>query len=215
MSTDELLAQLETPTELKPRPGVLLNDNASDEENGGESNGTSTDQEYELAETDLPPFSDDFADSMPEPPPDTVKDKNFWTKQARFWLGTFNMLQSKVLPFIYKKSILQEGDSVLLNEWRDKKRRNPHLTIEDAITEDDQLFHALDRYEKLDAACNSVSFTEEELQTLTDPLAAVLEKHQAGGSSPETQLAIALVIVMLPRLLPFFPGLSTFTIPTK
>ncbi|MDJ1494550.1 hypothetical protein QNI19_16515 [Cytophagaceae bacterium DM2B3-1] len=222
LSTDELLAQLATPTQVKYRPGeepvtghtATTTDTTEIE---GESNSTHTsDPISETAETDIPSFStDDFADEAIQPPADTVKDKNFWTKQAKFWLGTFNMLQKKALPFIYKKSILKEGDSVILNDWREKKRKNPNLLIEDAITEDDQLFHALDRYEQLDAACSSIAFTEEEMQTLTEPLAAVLEKHQAGGSSPETQLAIALVIVMLPRLLPFFPGLSNFTLPTR
>ena len=219
-STDELLAQLETPTQVKFRPGeepITAIPNTTNPEIEGQSNSTHTsDSIPNPAETDFPSFSsEDFTDNMPEPPADAVKDKNFWTKQAKFWLGTFNMLQKKVMPFVYKKTILQEGDSVLLNDWREKKRQNPNLTIEDAITEDDKLYHALDRYERLDAACGSVAFTDEEMQTLTEPLAAVLEKHQAGGSSPETQLAIALVIVMLPRLLPFFPGLSNFTLPTR
>jgi hypothetical protein len=220
MSTEELLEQLSTPTEFKIPPAQEMADKFSQSEpeyetieNGAESSGQPPYDDYTVTE-DAPAFNEaDFA-SIP-PPPEGAKDKGFWKKQAAFWIGAVNMLQKKFLPVVYKKTILEEKDTVLLKDWREKKKRNPSYSIEDAITEDDELFHALDRYERLSEACDSIAFTQEEIDSITEPLAAVLEKHQTGTTTPEAQLAIAVALVMLPRLIPFFPGLSNFTIPTK
>lgn len=147
---------------------------------------------------------DDFEDDDdPEPgEQEPVQDKSFWREQARMWISAFDTLQRSALAnYVYPKAILEPTDRQKLARFknRTKGRRK------DDIVYDDDIQSVLDRYAELEENIGKLPFSSGEKETLTAPLANLLEKHQSGQLSPEVALIIAVAIVMIPRLAPGLP----------
>ena len=152
--------------------------------------------------TPPPPLDEaDFGTPPPQAEQEPPQPAN-WKQQAKMYLKSLDRIQRMVLPFLYKKAILEENDPANLAAYQAKRAADKSLTVADAISDNDELYWTLERYRELDEACTAIPLTDEDYQYLTDPLGQVIQKHRALQAGPEGQLVLALLIVMTPRLAP-------------
>ncbi len=163
------------------------------------------------------PAADYTADFGPEPTmPDTaavdeepavepVANPEDARKSARRWIDFLDNLQKPALIASYRNTILRPGDEARMDAYEQERAARGRYSIEDAVTDDKDFYHVLARAKEFAELCDRAAFTDDEKQSLTDPLAEVLEKHQRLQLSPEVALLLAVAMVMLPRVAPLIP----------
>jgi hypothetical protein len=157
-------------------------------------------------------LSDDF-DEAEEVETETEKDpeneiplsKAEIKKAAKRWIGLFDKMQKPFLVNAYEKAILKPGDEQLLKSHQKNVDLTGPKKIKDAISENDDLYYVLKRYDEYIDACKNIPFSEEEKEMIAEPLAELVEKYKKMHLSPEMALVAAVVMVMLPRVEPLFP----------
>lgn len=144
----------------------------------------------------------------PDNDAEPAKNRAFFRRQAKQFVKTFDVAQKTVLgSIVYPKAILEPGDRELVADYRVKYKTSRKSNRLEIPAKGDELYDALQRYEKLDQACSELPLTPEEQADLIAPLTDVLEKHERKALTPEWALVVAVFLVMLPRLEPMFPKL--------
>lgn len=160
-------------------------------------------EEEEPAPDDL-----DLDEELPdeeEPVEDDTPSRDSLQKMAMRWVKAFNAVQKMALRPVYRKTILQPGDHESAEEALKAYKENPGVRVEEVFQGDKGTMR---RIEKFLDAMNELPFTDDEMESLADPLAEVIEKHRSLRMSPEAALVLSLLIVMLPRIEPVIPGLA-------
>lgn len=157
-----------------------------------------------------PDYSADFddapeAESVDEQEPVNVHSPADIKKAARRWIDFADNLQKPFLVASYRRTVLREGDTERMTAYEQQRAARGRYSIEDAITEDSDFYHVLTRAREYAELCDAAAFTEEEKESLTGPLAEVLERHSRLQLSPEMALLLAVAMVMLPRVAPLIP----------
>lgn len=157
-----------------------------------------------------PDYSQDFTDEAPEAEvvdeePVRVHSPADSKKSARRWIDFLDNLQKPLLVASYRKTILHPGDEERMDAYEQQRAQRGRFSIEDAVTEDSSFYHILTRAREFTQLCDKAAFTEDEKESLTGPLAEVLERHSRLQLSPEMALLLAVAMVMLPRVAPLIP----------
>jgi hypothetical protein len=158
-----------------------------------------------------PDYSADFTDDVPEAEvvddeePVRVHSAADLKKSARRWIDFVDNLQKPLLVASYRKTILHPGDEERMDAHEQQRAQRGRFSIEDAVTEDSTFYHVLTRAREFTDLCDKAAFTEDEKESLTGPLAEVLERHSRLQLSPEMALLLAVAMVMLPRVAPLIP----------
>lgn len=126
-------------------------------------------------------------------------------KSARRIINFIDNLQKPFLTSVYKKTVLFEGDYEKVQQFHEEKAKRGTYSFQDAITEDNDFYDVSKRFEEYMDLVKAAPFTEDEKDSLTGPLAEVLEKHSQFQLSPEMALLLAVAMVMLPRVAPLIP----------
>lgn len=140
-----------------------------------------------------------------EPPPYTGYDAR---KQAEGYIRIFNKLQKPGLTWTYGQLILNAGDVDALSALQKRKDLEAGFTLDQACQENDQLYAILQRFDRYAQAVEKVSLTEEEIESIIEPLTAVIQKYRWMQLGPEAMLVITVALVMLPRLEPLLPRID-------
>lgn len=151
----------------------------------------------------------DFNDPIPEPepveptPPAPVI--NF-REQAKLLIAFVDGFQVLSLPVAYQRSFFTKAE---LEDLKDLKRRleEQRDKSETVLTVGDQ--ELLSRYHDCQELIEKLPFTDKEVNMLTGPMAAVMEKYNF-TPGPETLLMGALFTVMGPRLAPLLVNINKF-----
>ena len=126
-------------------------------------------------------------------------------KSARRWIDFIDNLQKPMLVAGYRRTVLHPGDEARMTAYEQKRTAKGRYSIEDAVTDDSDFYFILERAREYGELCDAAAFTEDEKESLTGPLAEVLEKHSRLQLSPEMALLLAVAMVMLPRVAPLIP----------
>jgi len=160
-----------------------------------------------------PDYSDDFG---PEQPGAEVVDDDEQTaiplptpegarRSAQRWINFIDNIQKPLLVAGYRKSIFHPGDEARMDEYEQRRTAQGRYSIEDAVTDDSEFYYVLNRAREFTELCDKAALTDDEKDSLTGPLAEVLEKHSRLQLSPEMALLLAVAMVMLPRVAPLIP----------
>lgn len=156
--------------------------------------------------------ADDFTEVVDEPTTASTDDEptvlhsvEDTRKSARRYIEFVDNLQKPLLVSAYRKTILHPGDESLMESYELERAKRGKYSVEDAVSENDELYHAMTRAREFMQLCDSAPFTNDEKESLTGPLAEVLQKHQAMHLTPEMALLLAVAMVMLPRVAPLIP----------
>jgi hypothetical protein len=157
-----------------------------------------------------PDYSEDFgeaaeAEIVDEQEPVRVHSPADTKKAARRWIDFIDNLQKPVLVASYRRTVLHEGDTERMTAYEQQRAARGRYSIEDAVTEDGDFYHVLTRAREFAELCDKAAFTDDEKDSLTGPLAEVLERHSKLQLSPEMALLLAVAMVMLPRVAPLIP----------
>ncbi|MGI4862455.1 MAG: hypothetical protein ACRYFZ_00915 [Janthinobacterium lividum] len=142
---------------------------------------------------------EDEPTAAPLPTPEDAR------KSARRWIDFIDNMQKPALIASYRNAILRPGDEARMDAYEQERAGRGRYSIEDAVTDDKDFYYVLARAKEFAELCDKAAFTEDEKQSLTDPLAEVLEKHSRLQLSPEMALLLAVAMVMLPRVAPLIP----------
>jgi hypothetical protein len=158
----------------------------------------------------IPDYSGDFgeapeAEVVDEQEPVHVHSPADIKKAARRWIDFVDNLQKPLLVASYRRTVLHEGDTERMAAFEQTRTARGRYSIEDAVTEDGEFYHVLTRAREFADLCDKAAFTDDEKESLTGPLAEVLERHSRLQLSPEMALLLAVAMVMLPRVAPLIP----------
>lgn len=121
----------------------------------------------------------------------------------------FNVVQKRTFLPLYKKRILQSGDEDVAANWLNVQETNKNFDWEQTVTKNPENYAIYKRVSKFQQLCEELPLTEDEINDIADPLAEVMEKRESLRMSPEGALALAVFLVMLPRIEPILPGLGS------
>jgi len=187
---DDLLKELAEATEIKPEPDTVTPLSAIP---GDESPG------------------DTFRDFRPEPKrqpdPEPGDDHDptppiSYKEQASYLIAFVDGFQSLALPVAYQRSYFTEEERDRLKSIEKRMKDSAAGGIVEAV--DQELYK---KYVECDEMIKNLPFTEKEVNLLTTPLAAVMEKYKF-TPGPETLLMGAIFTVMAPRLAPLLVNLN-------
>ena len=177
------------------------------------SNNNATDfaQVETPAPESAPDYSADFNDEVPEAEvvdeqePVRVHSAADLKKSAQRWIDFIDNLQKPALVASYRRTILQPGDEERMSRYEQERAARGKYSIQDAVSDDSDFYHILERAREYGELCDKAAFTTDEKESLAGPLAEVLEKHSRLQLSPEMALLLAVAMVMLPRVAPLIP----------
>lgn len=156
---------------------------------------------------------EDFEPQPPKPPAEEpfTSDKAMGT--ARTWVKWFNSAMKMFMPWLYRKSVLEEGDQERMGAWvRDQKRQGrSEREMEEAISSDSSMWPVKNRFDRYLKACEEVPLNAEEMEMIAEPLSQLIIKYKTLQLGPEWSLVIAVFIVMLPRFEPMLKNLGLST----
>lgn len=187
-------------SELEKVTNYVAGEEPSEEigaENYSEDSGSFFD-ELDLDEPEIDEESEEFDEEPGE-------SKESLQKMARRFVRFFDALQRLSLRPVYKRTILRPGDKEAADEFIRRAKSSGNSSIQDIDgLESDQVA----RIEKFMEAMKDLPLSDDDMESLIDPLADVIEKHRSLRMSPEAALVFSLLIVMLPRIEPIMPGLG-------
>lgn len=159
-------------------------------------------------------YSEDFGHDATQPDPEATEDEPTAAplptpedarKSARRWIEFVDNIQKPALIASYRQTVLRPGDEARMDAFEQERAARGRYSIEDAVTDDKDFYHVLARAKEFTELCDRAPFTDDEKESLTGPLAEVLEKHSQLQLSPEMALLLAVAMVMLPRVAPLIP----------
>lgn len=146
-------------------------------------------------------FATEEVTDEPAPAPTPADAK----KSARRLIDFVDNLQKPLLVNAYKSTVLLDGDYEKVQEYHKQREARGKFSFQEAITEDDAFYDVSKRFEEYMELVKAAPFTDDEKDSLSGPLAEVLEKHTAFQLTPEVALLLAVAMVMLPRVAPLIP----------
>lgn len=161
---------------------------------------------------------DELNESSPggEKPPGEVpkKPSRSFKKIATSFVKTFESVVLKMgAKWAYPQILLKEGDAELVVDFRERLKvvpeREQNSFSANILLENNDLRSALTRVEKAMDCIHNAPLSKDEFDMLVDPLAEVIEKYKWMQVGPEANLLLAVIIIMIPRVEPLFPGLMS------
>lgn len=134
---------------------------------------------------------------------------------AQRWVKTFSSGLKLLLSAVYKKSLLKPGDEEKMAELVRQNRGKSDKEIFDAINSNDPIYDVSNRFEAYIKAVDEIPLSQEEIDSIAEPLEELIQKYKSLQLGPEWMLVISVGIVMLPRVVPLMPDLSKIFQPKK
>ena len=116
-------------------------------------------------------------------------------------IAIYDIFQTLTFPYGYKKSMFKKGEWKKIQELRIRMRQN----TETILNEKDLVL--MDKLDTFNDLRENVPFTEKEIAAISVPLAKVLGKYNLKLGA-EMILFSSLVMIALPRIMPFFSPLE-------
>lgn len=150
-------------------------------------------------------LDDDDAEDEPAAPSKSVLKKSA-TRIVKAFSSVVKLLAKKVYP----AKILEPGDGELHAQIRaqvDAAPKSQKTDVFNSLIAQPEAAEMYERFLACQSAIEAAPLDQEEIEAIAEPLSDCLEKWKA-APGPETALIIAVLVVMLPRIEPLFPGLS-------
>lgn len=130
---------------------------------------------------------------------------------AQRWVKTFSSVMKFGFSFLYKKTILQPGDEKAMGDFVRDHKGQSEKEMQDAIHTGHPLFDVSNRFEKYMKAVEEIPLSQDEIDSIAEPLQELIIKYKNLQLGPEWMLVISVGIVMLPRLSPMIDFNKIFT----
>lgn len=134
---------------------------------------------------------------------------------AQRWVKTFSSGLKLLFTAVYKSSILKPGDAEKMQELVRQNKGKSDKEIFDAINANDPIYDVSNRFEKYMKAVDEIPLSQDEIDSIAEPLEELIVKYKALQLTPEWMLVISVGLVMLPRVVPIMPDLSKIFQPKK
>lgn len=142
-----------------------------------------------------------------EPEPVEIDAKTH--KSAARYVKMFSALMKMVFKPIYRRTLLEPGDIEKMRDLQNKNRGRSDKSIDEVISSDSELWPVVNRFDKYMKAVDEIALDKEEIEMLAEPLAEVMHKYKKSILSPEWTLVISAGMIMVPRLAPMMPDISS------
>ena len=193
-TNDDLLSRLKEATERKPDP----KEKPAGQEPGTEQKTDSTQSPSPEPGHFRPPMAElEPVRNIPPMPKD---------QQAKLLIAFVDGLDCLILPWAYQKSIFTKDEWIQLKKIKKiKESTSKSLAAFRELSDSDK--ELLSRYNDFKEIEEDIPFTKSEIDRITTPLAAVMEKYNFNMSC-EVLLFSALATIMTPRIMPLFNKLE-------
>ena len=166
------------------------------------------DKDFSEMESEIKAAEKDLPDQPPADLSEGIVGMAALRRMAKTYINFLSKAMSVAAKRYYPAALLSPEDqakadfmSATVSSFPAAKRAQARA---DFIAQDQEAAEIAARIHELDQLVKGAPLSDEEKDMLIEPLGAVLEKYRWMQAGPEAQLLLALVVIMAPRIAPFF-----------
>jgi hypothetical protein len=166
--------------------------------------------ENDSLQTDSDDFEedDDYGQALDQEEPEVkVQTPEMVLASARRIIKFVNKAQKPFLVKAYRSKHLKEGDEEVIKDQKISGVFDNEHRYQQELERNPEFKSICKRFNYYTELIEGIEFTDDEQQSLEEPLAEVLAKWNKFQMTPEMALLMAVAMVMLPRIEPLFPRL--------